>query len=421
MFLQILNNFKQALFSIESNKMRSVLTMLGIIIGVASVIVLLAAGKGAQRLILAQVEDLGSNIIFALAGGDGGQRRGPPASARGIIVKTLKLSDAEALANPLNVPAVGRVSSFTGLSRTQLKIGNNDEEIGVTAQGRDRNFFIMRSYKLKEGRFWTEREEKGLSRVAILGGKAKKNIFGENAGNIAGKRIKLKNQSFEIIGVLEEKGSALGGAFGQTDDENVIVPVEVAQKYLLGVEYISGIMLEAKTAESIDSAIAEVQKVLRNRHQIRTGKEDDFSIRTQKDAIDILGTITGVFTLFLAAIAAISLIVGGIGIMNIMLVVVTERTKEIGLRKAIGAKRRDILFQFLVESVTITMVGGVLGIVIGLLGSFGLSKAGGWAFEVDMSAIALAVTVSAVFGIGFGLYPANKASKLNPIDALRYE
>lgn len=420
MILQLGNNIKQAYTSIKSNKLRSILTMLGIIIGVGSVIVLLAAGKGAQRLILQQVEDLGSNIIFILPGGDGGQRNGPPASSRGIIVKTLKLSDAEAIMKKGNVPSARRVSSFTGLSRSQISLGDN-RELTINAQGRDRVYFEMKNFTLSEGRIWSTSEEKSLAKVAVLGFKAKKNIFGADAGNVVGQRIKVKNQNFQIIGVLGEKGSGLGAAFGQTDDENIIVPVEVAQKYLLGTDYISGMQIEAVSEDQIEPAITQATALLRDRHNIREGKENDFSVRTQKEALSILSTITDVFTLFLAAVAAISLIVGGIGIMNIMLVVVTERTKEIGLRKAIGARRKDILLQFLIESIMVTLVGGTIGISFGLLGSFGLAKVGGWPFELDFSAIGLAFGVSAVFGIVFGLYPANKASKLNPIDALRFE
>ncbi|MFN7160100.1 MAG: ABC transporter permease [Candidatus Gracilibacteria bacterium] len=420
MILQLGNNIKQALSSIRSNKLRSILTMLGIIIGVGSVIVLLAAGKGAQHLILQQVEDLGSNIIFILPGGDGGQRTGPPASARGIIVKTLTLSDAEAIMQKGNVPSASRVSTFTGLTRTQISLGNG-KELSINAQGRDRTYFEMKNFTLASGRIWNSSEEKSLAKVAILGHKAKVNIFGEDSGNVVGQRIKVKNQNFQIIGVLSDTGGGLGAAFGQADDENIIVPVEVAQKYLLGVDYLAGLQIEAVSESQITPAIDQATKLLRDRHNIREGRENDFSIRTQKEALDILGTITSVFTLFLAAVAAISLIVGGIGIMNIMLVVVTERTKEIGLRKAIGARRKDILLQFLIESISVTLVGGTIGIAIGLLGSLGLAQAGGWPFELDLSAIALAFGVSAVFGIVFGLYPANKASKLNPIDALRYE
>lgn len=417
MFLQLTNSIKQALYSIRSNKLRSMLTMLGMIIGVASVIVLLSAGNGAQSLILSRVQGLGSNIIFVQSGGSGSVRGGAPGASFGATTKTLTNADLIALRNKEFTPSIKSASGYTSTIRNTFKV-NDTDQVSVSVQGRDTAFFAQRNFTLEQGSLWNDEDDKALSAVAVLGSTARTNIFGENAGNVIGKKIKIKGQSFEVIGVLQATGSSLGGV---SDDENVLVPLQTAQKLLLGINYLQGIQIEAISADDVQPAIAEIEALLRSRHEIAPDKSDDFTTRTQQETLDTLTSITGVLTLFLAAIAAISLIVGGIGIMNIMLVVVTERTKEIGLRKAIGASRQDVLLQFLIESIVVTLFGGTIGIVIGLVGSYIVGRFGGWSFSIDFQAIGLAFSVSGIFGLLFGLYPANKASKLDPIDALRYE
>ncbi len=420
MFTLLGSNIKQAIGSLVVSKLRSLLTMLGIIIGVASVIVMLGAGRGAEELIVQQVEDLGSNVIFMLPGGDGGKRRGPPAAVRGVVVKSMKMKDVESLIRSQNALGIRNVSSSTSSFSTVVRTPGTDDEKTISIQGRDRGYFNTGTYDYLEGGLWSEADEKAVKKVILLGIDAKVDIFGENAGNVVGDNVKVKGQNFKVVGVFETSGG-LGAAFGQGGNSQIVVPTEAAQKFLLGVDYLGSLQFEVIKKENIESAISGAESILRRNHKIKDGEENDFSIRSQQDAVDVLGSIKGVFTVFLSAVAAISLFVGGIGIMNIMLVVVTERTKEIGLRKAIGAKRSDILTQFLTEAVVLTLFGGIIGVTIGLLGSYGLSQVGGWTFRIDLTAVALALSVSASFGIVFGMYPANKASLLDPIEAMRYE
>jgi len=268
---------------------------------------------------------------------------------------------------------------------------------------------------------WSADQESSLAKVAVLGANAKKDIFGDNAGNVVGKPLRIKGQTFRIVGVLEEDSAGITSLFGQGEADVILVPVEVVQRYVLGIDFLSGLMFEVVDGDRQEEVIVRVSDVLRANHKIKDGAENDFSIRTQDDIISVFTTITSVFSVFLASIAAISLFVGGIGIMNIMLVSVTERTKEIGLKKALGAQRSSILMQFIIEALVLTLVGGFIGIIVGLLGSFGFALAGGWDFIIDLGAVSLAVGVSAAFGLVFGFYPAWKAAKLDPIDALRYE
>lgn len=413
MILQVTSAWKQAIRSLRSSKLRSLLTMLGIIIGVGSVIVMLTVGRGAQRLILDEIEGLGSNLVFVISGAEGNR-------VGSALTKSITNEDIEYMErNKGQVPSLKRAATFTTVYREQMQVGTNPE-VGIGVQGVQRNYLLMTNLEAGEGMFWSEEDEASVKKVAVLGVNAKKNIFGENAGNVVGKRIKIKGQSYTIVGVLAEKSSSIASALGDDTQDNIYVPTLTAQKLLLGTgNYVWGVMMEARDKDSIESLKNEVTSVLQRRHKIKAGEDNDFQISTQEQITEILGTATGIFTLFLSAIAAISLIVGGIGIMNIMLVVVTERTREIGLRKSIGARRSDILVQFLIEALIITGIGGIIGIVGGLGLSALIALLGGLTFILDPGTIIMAFGISALFGVFFGMYPANKASKLDPIQALR--
>lgn len=414
MLLQITSAWKQAVRSLRSSKMRSLLTMLGIIIGVGSVIVMITVGKGAERLILSEIEGLGSNLVFLISGEEGASQVSS-ASTQSVTVEDLEYMSK----NKGQVPSLKRIAGFTTSFRGQFQEGDN-EEVGVNVMGVQRDYFYMSNLELEEGLFWTESDENALRKVAVLGQNAKKNIFGEDVGSVLGERIKMKGQQYKIVGILAEKGGGVGSALGDDTQDNIYVSLPAAQKLLLGTgDYVWGALMEATNENTIESLQKEVTEVLRRRHKLKAEDEDDFQLMSQEQFTEILGTATGVFTVFLSALAGISLLVGGIGIMNIMLVVVTERTREIGLRKAIGGKRSDILIQFLIESLIITGIGGIIGIIGGLALSALVAYVGNLAFILDWNVVVLAFGVSALFGVTFGMYPANKASKLDPIQALR--
>lgn len=410
MFFQ---SIKIALKALLLNKSRTFLTTLGIIIGITAVIVLISAGQGAQSLILNQIKGVGSNLIFVVPGGSGGSKFSAPAAARGVVVTTLVDQDVKSLRNKTLAPDILYTDPAVNGQFT-VAYGGQDQQAAIA--GEDENYGTVSNISLIQGDWFTRADVEGLTQVAILGSKIASNLFGE--ANPVGQLIKIHEINFRVIGVMNPKGL---GAFGVDQDNEVIVPVSTAQKILLGINHYNFITIEAKDQNSIQLAEDETTAILRKNHKITDPNKDDFTIRNQQDALSLLGNITSVLTLFLASIAGISLIVGGIGIMNIMLVSVTERTREIGLRKAIGAKRSDILLQFLIEAVVLTLIGGFTGIILGYLGAYGVSKIGGWQFEVSLGSVALAFGVSAAFGLIFGIYPANKASKLSPIEALRYE
>jgi len=398
-----------ALTALKSNVLRTLLTMLGIIIGIAAVILIVSLGAGATQTITNQISSFGTNLIVVIPGS---LSQGPP-SGLGGSVKTLTPEDGEAILGSGRVVNVEVVSPMV-TKPTKVVAGGVD--VSATVQGVAASYQILQSVDMAQGEFLTEDHEQGLSRVAVLGADIAVDLFGEGAEPV-GKSVKIDNRSFRVIGVAAPKG----GSPLANPDESVYIPYTTAMKVLLGQNHVQAIMVQAVDPKLIDQTMEDINTLLSERHKIADGDDPDFSLRSSKDALATLDTVTGLLTALLAGIAGISLLVGGIGIMNIMLVTVTERTKEIGLLKAIGAKRRDILTQFLIESVVLTLVGGSIGIVLGISLAYVITQVVNIPFIVQVSSIFLAVGVSAGVGIGFGFYPAQRAAKLSPIEALRYE
>jgi len=410
--------FKTATRSLTHGKMRSVLTMLGIVIGIASVIILMSIGQSAQDLILGQVQSIGSNLIIVTPGAPSNGKFSPPASAQGIVITSLQQRDVDALQREPAIDLV--VPEVRG--QAEAVYGNNNATVGYTGSTAD-FFTISNLAKVSQGQTFSKSDVDAAAHVAIIGPDLAKTLFGSGLDPV-NKTIRLKNVSFRVIGVLSKGGT---GAFGVDIGNLVVVPISVAQKQLLGINYFNVIIVQANAAYDIAFVKSRITFAVRQDHGITDPNKDDFNIQTQADILSLLGNITSILTLFLAAIASISLVVGGIGIMNIMLVSVTERTREIGLRKAVGATNGDILQQFLIESVLLTFIGGIIGIATGagivglvyvLLSTF---FSIGWVFAFPLSSVILGLVVSGVAGIAFGMYPARQASRKNPIDALRYE
>lgn len=411
--------FKTSTRSLTHGKMRSILTMLGIVIGIASVIILMSIGQSAQDLIIGQVQSVGSNLIIVMPGAPANGKFSSPAGAQGIIITSLQQRDVDSLQRePSVLLAVPEVRG-----QADAVYGNNNVTTGFTGSTAD-FFQVSNLAKVSSGQIFTKSDVDSGNHVVVIGPDLATTLFGPYINPI-NKIIHLKGVSFRVVGVLAKGGT---GAFGVDIGNLVVMPITVAQKQLLGTNYFNVIIAQANASYDINFAKSRITFALRQNHGITDPNKDDFNIQTQADILAILGTITSVLTLFLAAIASISLIVGGIGIMNIMLVSVTERTREIGLRKAVGATNGDILQQFLIESVLLTLIGGVVGITFGaaivgliyfVLTTFFSSL--GWVFAFPISAVILGLVVSGVSGIAFGIYPAYQAGKKNPIDALRYE
>lgn len=416
--MSILESLRIALRALAANKLRAALTMLGIIIGVGAVITLMSAGEGVSVYISEQFQGIGSNLLFVLAGSQEQSTSGPP----GLQETGAELTngDVEALRDPLRAPDVVAVSPQ--LYRATV-IATGKRDMLAQVQGVTPDFAEVRNWFPEVGVFIDQENLNSRARVALVGKSVVEKLFPENPYPLE-QTIKINDVPFRIIGVLEEKG---GSQFSD-EDETVLVPLTTAQTRLFpsrsrsGEYTVSAILVQAVSEERMDAASEQIAMILRERHGIDFSDEDDFSIISQSDIIAVFGQITGVLTVFLGAIAGISLLVGGIGIMNIMLVSVTERTREIGLRKAVGARRRDILWQFLLEAMTLSLVGGVMGIGLGALGAGIVSTLiEDFRSVVTPQAVVLATTFSAAVGLFFGIYPARRASLLNPIDALRYE
>jgi putative ABC transport system permease protein len=403
-YLQIL---KVAYRALTRNKMRSSLTMLGIIIGVGAVIAMVAIGQGAKKMIDAQVSSLGDNLLTVFSGSH--FHRGVR-SAAGTVTN---LTDEDAKAILENCPAVTRV---TPRVRTGAQIIAGNLNWNASVEGYAPDFVFIRSWPVASGTFFTDQDVRGATKVCVLGQTIVDELFAGQ--DPVGEIIRINKLPFRILGVLSPKGD---NAFGRDQDDIVIVPYTTAQKKLIGITHVQYIMASAVDRTQIDLAEQQITQLLRQRHKIPPGEEDDFRVRSQLDLASVAGSTSQIMTILLAAIASVSLIVGGIGIMNIMLVSVTERTREIGLRMAVGAKGRDILTQFLVESVVLCLAGGLIGILIGILSSELISGVLNWPTYVSIPAVALAFFFAAFVGIFFGFYPARKASLLDPIEALRYE
>jgi putative ABC transport system permease protein len=407
--MPLTENFRLAVRGVWVHKLRAALTMLGIMIGVAAVITLLSIGDGVTRFVADQFIGLGTNLVFVVPGDDPSR-----------MGSSLTMQDAEALADPSLVPdGVG----VAPVLYRGVELQFEGESYPTTARASTPDFASLRNYEIARGRLFDQGEYLASSRVAVLGSVTADNLFPASIDPV-GEDIKIRGLTFRVIGILASKG---GGAFGSQDDF-VLLPLTTAHERLVnarnqrGQPLVDMIMIEAVSSDAVENVLFDATDVLRQRHNVQFRDDDDFLVLTQQDFLNAFGEVTGVLTLFLGAIASISLLVGGIGIMNIMLVSVTERTREIGLRKAVGAKRRDILGQFLTEAVLLSVLGGLLGIGLGAVGAFGVNLAvPDLDTAVTVNSVLLAVGFSIAVGLFFGIYPASRAAALHPIEALRFE
>ena len=407
LFIQLSQSATVALRALRRNKMRSILTALGIIIGVASVVAMVAVGNGAQARITSQVSALGQNLltVFAASKKTGGVQSGLGSAS------AITLADAAAIKR--EVPDV--VAASPEVSTTAQAIANG-RNWSTSVVGESEDYLKIRSWKLAAGSMLNERDVRSAAKVAVIGAKTANELFGPL--NPVGQSVSIKNIPFVIIGLLESKGAGMGG---MNQDDRIIIPYTTAMKRITGDKYLRSVNVQIASADRMDIAQKQITSLFRQRHRLGDGKDDDFNIFNQKEIADTVNSISKIITLLLGSVAGISLVVGGIGIMNIMLVSVTERTREIGIRIAIGAEPGDIRLQFLIEAVTLSLLGGLLGVLTGVVASRLVAVVADFQAIVSTGSIVLAFGVSTAIGVFFGFYPAHKAAKLNPIEALRYE
>jgi putative ABC transport system permease protein len=406
--MNITNSIKISLRALGNNKMRAFLTMLGIIIGVASVIAMLAIGQGSKVSIQSQISEMGSNMLMIQPGADimGGVRQSSDA------MQSLKLNDFKDIRDKTTY--ISQVSPQVS-SGGQFIFGANNYPGSIT--GVTVEYLDIRKLNIEDGSLFTEQHVQSAAKVCVVGKTITDNLF-PNGENPIGKVIRFNKIPFTIIGTLKEKGY---NTMGMDQDNIVLAPYTTIQKRVLAITYIQGIFASAVSEEQTDNAIAEVENIMRTNHKIKTGDDDDFNIRSQEELSSMLTATTDIMTILLACIAGISLLVGGIGIMNIMYVSVKERTREIGLRMSIGAKGRDILAQFLIEAVIISFAGGIIGVLLGIGASFMVKQIFAWPVAIQTYSVFLSFLVCTVTGVFFGWYPAKNASELDPIEAIRYE
>jgi putative ABC transport system permease protein len=416
--MKLFEAFRVGMLALSANKLRSVLTMLGIIIGVGAVIALMSIGRGVEKYVTDQFAGLGSNLLFVIPGQLEDQQQGPILNSS---VELLTMSDAKAIGDPLRVPDVAAVAPLF-INTAAVTRGDRNMQADVNAT--TSTFPEVRSWQPTTGAFFTEADFDDRARVVVLGSETYEKLFDPGEYPVD-QTVQINDIVFRVIGVMEEKGS--GGPTGSLD-ESIFIPLSTAQdrvyrsKTVNGDYNVSVIYANVTEGDLIPKAREEIAELMRDRRGIRYLDGDNFSIISQSDIISVFGSILSALTLFLGAIAGISLLVGGIGIMNIMLVSVTERTKEIGLRKAVGAKRRDVLLQFMIEAVTLAVLGGAIGIALGVIGATSISSAiDSFDAVVGYDAVVISLLVATAVGVFFGIYPAYRASRLNPIDALRYE
>jgi putative ABC transport system permease protein len=412
--MNIRHSFKTSLRSLAVNRSRSSLTILGIVIGITAIILVMSLGQGAQNLILQQVQGIGSKTIAIIPGGT---ITSPSDVAATLINNSLTINDLNALQQKSNVPTLSAITPILFGSKTA---SYGDQTYALTLYGVAPSMQEIMDISPAEGNFFTDSDITDLSQVAVIGSKVQQSLFGDQPA--VGKRIKIGNNTFIIIGTLAPNGASAFVNF----DEAALIPWSTMQNYVLGIKYFNRLIAEADSIPDIDRTVSDISATLRSDHGITDPSKDDFTVQTQAALANSISLITTAFTLFLLAVAGISLVVGGVGIMNIMLVSVTERTREIGLRKAIGATDRDIMVQFLLEAVLLTGIGGAIGIILGSLISFligliiihfGIN----WQFSFPYMAAIIGLATSAIIGLVFGIYPARQASKKSPIEALRYE
>jgi putative ABC transport system permease protein len=397
-----------ALEGLKSNKLRSILTMLGIIIGVGAVIAMVSIGMGVQQKVQSSIASLGSNLLIVMPGSNA-----PPGTVRLAAGSNITLTNQDAKAIQKQVAGINYVLPAVS-SQYQVIYGNQNWKTSV--QGTTTDFLAVRNYALSAGSFFSSRDDDSRARVAVLGQTVAANLFG--GASPVGKMIRINKAPFRVVGVLASKGQS---SMGQDQDDLVIVPLATAQDRLMGISYLNNISIQAKNSEVIDKVQEDVTSLLRTRHRLAATVENDFTVRNMTALMATMTETTGTITVLLGNIAAISLLVGGIGIMNIMLVSVTERTREIGIRKALGATFNNVLMQFVIEAIAISVTGGLFGIFVGVAGARIISLVAGWNTVIAWWAIVGAFGVSVLIGLFFGIYPARKAALLDPIEALRYE